>query len=349
MLQLADPWMALLLAALPAAAWRMFRRRRGPGMLYAPAGRLPPQAPSARIRAVAIARVFFLLGLALIAIALSRPRKLLGRYRVPVDGIAIQVVADVSGSMAGLDFSTPEELRAGIFRTRLDAVKEAFTDFIGRRPNDSIGLIAFGGYAVSLAPLTFDHDLLLHVLEDMEIPAGQYDREGRLLNPDEQMTAIGDALALACARLSETEAASRIVVLLSDGESNFGVIEPEEAIDIARAMNIRVYTIAVGGDGRAPILMRDHAGRPVLREVYIGMDTELLRRIAAATGGRSFEVGDAAAFEAALAEIDELETSPMEREIVERHAGKTAWPLAAGLLLIAASVTMRCALEGEPV
>lgn len=349
MWRLANPAMLLWLLALVVAGWFVYRRRPAPAMIYAPAARLPYLPVTARQVTVSVTRAVFLAGIALTIIALARPQRLHSRIKQRTEALAIQMVVDISGSMAGLDFSPPEAMTSGNFRTRLDVVKELFSDFVGRRPNDLIGLVTFGGYAVSRVPLTFDHDLLRHVLADVEIPGSEYDRQGRLLNPEDQMTAIGDALALACARLADTNIATRIIVFLSDGESNAGVIEPETGISIARSMGIRVYSVAVGTEGRVPFLGRDMMGRPVLQHAQIGMDRELLERMATETGGSYYPVEDPDALEQALSVIDQLETTPLEHTVFERHTEKMAWPLGLGLLLILAAASGRCACDGEIV
>lgn len=338
-------WLPLILLVL--VAWRIFRRRRGAATVYPLTSHLPPLPRSGRLIVMATTRFAFLAGSLLIIIALARPQVVHTRITQRPDNLAIQMVVDVSGSMAALDFASPEEIRDGEYHTRLDVVKEVFSDFIQGRPDDLIGLITFGGYAISRVPLTADHDLLRFILDDIAIPTDQTDREGRLLNPAEQMTALGDALALACARLADIDIASRVVVLLSDGESNFGIIEPDEATRIARAMQIRVYTIAVGTEDKVPFLGRDMAGRPAIQHAVIGLDSELLQRMADPTGGLAFHVSDPDGLTAAMSAIDKLETSPAEPLTLELYNEQMAWPLSLGLIFILMAITTRCVLDGE--
>ncbi len=349
MWQMADPEIFILIIPLTAAAWFVFRRRKpGCAMVYPPCGHLPPLPRSGRIMAANAARAGFVAGAALTIFALARPQTLGSRVIRQKEIVAIQMTVDVSGSMAGLDFSSPEMISSGDYLTRLDVVKKVFTEFVGKRPNDLIGLITFGGYATSLVPLTFDHQLLKHVLDDISIPSEQYDGHGLLLHPDEQMTAVGDALALACARFNDVDIASRIVVFLSDGESNFGIIEPAEAILIARNMGVRVYTIAVGTDNPVPFLAYDALGRGTVRHTAIAMDYDLLQRMAEETGGNYYHVKDTDSLEMAMRDIDILEKTPAEFEVFTRRNEKMAWPLTAGLFILLAAVTLSCALNGEP-
>ncbi len=337
-------WLFLLLAA---AVWRIFRFRAGTGTVYPPTGHLPRFSRSWRHALVAGSRIGFVTGIALLILALARPQRIESRIEETTESIAIFMVADVSGSMAGLDFATADAIRAGDVFTRLDAVKDMYSEFVRRRPHDAIGLITFGGYAVTRVPLTFDHELLQLVIDDVTIPGHEEPRMEALQNPAERMTAIGDALALACARLDETEIASRVVVFLSDGESNYGIIEPDEAIRMAATRGIRVHTIAVGTDGPVPFLDYDSLGRPVIREAVIGLDAELLQRMADITGGHSFHVEDPRGMEAALNAIDELETTTIEHQRTEHLLEVHAWLLGLGLLLLIPAITAHYGLSDE--
>ena len=156
-----------------------------------------------------------------------------------------------------------------------------------------------------------------------------------MTNQDEFLTAIGDALATACARIRAAETASRIVVLLSDGESNTGIIDPETATTLASELGIKVYTIGVGTTGEAPFRVRDVYGRERIRWAEVAMDEPLLRHIAQETGGRYFNVQDPDGLEDALTVIDELETTRVEREEYEQYNELFPRFLLPALLLVA--------------
>ena len=183
------------------------------------------------------------LGMALVIIALARPQHGQEEFRVRTEGIAIQMAIDRSGSMMAMDFELDGERV-----NRLEVVKQVFKDFvIGKgnlpgRPDDLIGLIAFGGYADGICPLTLDHGALLQILDTVKIAEEIRDRRGRLLNEgllqEERATAIGDAVALGVERLRNVEAKSKVLILLSDGENTAGAIEPEEAAKAAKAFDI---------------------------------------------------------------------------------------------------------------
>ncbi len=347
MWQLTEPSYLWILIVLPGAFWFVFRHGQGNGAVYPPTGNLPRLPRSLRHLATDIARIVFLTGIALLMVAMAGPQTRDIRVTERSEAIAIQMVVDVSGSMAGLDFASPETIHATPGSTRLDIAKKSFSEFVRRRPHDAIGLITFGGYAVSRVPLTFDHELLQRMIDDVHIPGSEYDHAGYLRRPEEQMTAIGDALALACARLENTEIVSRIVVFLSDGESNFGIVEPDDAIQLAKSMGIRVYTIAVGSDDKVPFLQHQPDGRTVILRMFVGLDTDLLQRIADTKGGRYFHADDAEGLEQAMAAIDAMETTVTEKQVVEHRAEKLHWPLTLGLLLLIGSISVRCGLDGR--
>ena len=192
------PLCFLLSVPLALAAWRMLRRGRRAGIKFAPVRRLPARTAGWRARVANLAPWFFLAGAALLIIAAARPRTSLARSSRSVDAIAIAMAVDVSGSMEALDF-TPRG--ASTEKTRLDVVKEMFAKFVEARPDDLIGLVTFGGFASTRVPLTADHEVLLHVLKGVKVPSLAYDANGRPVDQEEQMTAIGDGLATAIARL----------------------------------------------------------------------------------------------------------------------------------------------------
>ncbi len=344
-----DPSFLWLFILLAAATWHVFRRRAGTGTgtVYPPTGHLSRLPRSVRHVLVDLSRIAFVAGAALLILALARPQRLESHVEETTESIAIFMVADISGSMAGLDFASADAIRAGDHFTRLDAVKDVFSEFVRQRPHDAIGLITFGGYAVTRVPLTFDHNLLQHVIDDVTLSGYENQRTEFLQDPAERMTAIGDALALACARLEETEIPSRVVVLLSDGESNYGIIDPDKAIRIAVAHGIRVHTIAVGSEGPVPFLDYDPLGRPLIRQAVIGLDTELLRRMADTTAGHYFHVTDPEGMEAAINAIDDLETTTIEHRLREHYTEDHGWLLGLGLLLLILAVTVRCGVSGE--
>jgi Ca-activated chloride channel family protein len=268
--------------------------------------------------------------------AAARPRTTLTRNNRSVDAIAIEIVVDVSGSMEALDLSPK-----GTFSdTRLDVVKDMFAKFIEVRPDDLTGLVTFGGYASTRAPLTADHRALAHVLKGVEIPKNRVDANGRVIDQEETLTAIGDGLATGVARLVDAEPKTRIIILLSDGESNTGIITPEKAADAAAEMNIKVYTIGVGSSNRTPFRSKDVFGRDTIAYGDTTFNEEQLKSIARTTHGRYFSVRDNDGLKLALEEINKLETTKIDRQVYERYDEHFAPFLLWGAFMVACALTL---------
>lgn len=322
-------WLLLLLLALPAYWWFWLQPRRRTVLRYSAVGSLREVAGRWRghLRlALPILRTF---ALGSLIVAAARPQMPNESRQVRVEGIAIQMVIDVSSSMLDTDLA-----RRGTDETRLDVVKDVFRRFVlgnhelPGRHSDLIGIIRFARYPDSVCPLTLDRDALLDVLAETRT-VRWHDRLGMLRgDPDEDGTAIGDGLALAVERLKDLERTtgsgeqffieSRVVILLTDGENNAGMITPRQAGELAATYGIKVYTILAGSGQRMPFGPR----RPI--------DDADLKYIAEVTGGKYFRSDDRAGLEAIYAEIDRLErTETEEHSYVEW--GELAW----GWLLVA--------------
>ena len=338
------PLSFLLVLPLAAAAWRMLRRARRTGIKFAPVTRRPAKTAGWRAQVANLSPWIFLVGAALLVVAAARPRRALSHGQRSVDAIAIAMTVDISGSMEALDLTPESQLRAHDYVTRLDVVKKTFKEFIEKRPDDLIGLVTFGGYASSRAPLTADHEALLHVLKGVEVPSVTYDANGHPVDPDETMTAVGDGLATALARLKDAEPKSKIVILLSDGVSNTGVVEPDAAAAAAAKLGIRVYTIGVGTKARrTPFKARDMFGRTSIQYANISFDESQLKSIAQKTQARYFAVNDPKGLETALAEIDSLEKTTLDRTVYQRWNEHFAPFLLAGVALVLAAVSLQMA------
>ncbi len=336
----ANPWLLLLFLPLGFAAWRLLRRGRKRGIRFSAVARLPAPAAGWRARVAALTPFVLLAGLALLVLAAARPRTSLARERKSVDAIAIAMTVDVSGSMDALDL-TPKGERFSRQTTRLAVVKKLFAEFVEKRPDDLIGLVTFGGYAATRSPLTADHAALLNVLKGVEIPSVALDAQGRPISRDEQMTAIGDGLATALARLKDAKPKTKIAILLSDGVSNTGAVEPDEAAAAASKMGVKVYAIGVGTRARrTPIIGRDFFGREVVQYADMTFDEKQLRSIAKRTGGTYFAVNDRDSLEKALDEIDQLETTRLDADVFNRWREHFVPFLLAGTLLVLFAVSL---------
>lgn len=340
MFHFANPYFFFLLPTLAVAGWLVLRRRIRAGLTFSAVSALPTQRTTWRITVARLLPGMYLFALFLTIIALARPQTVLSRSHRSADMIAMEMVVDISGSMNALDLSvrTPTGTK---YRTRMDAVKETFADFVERRPDDLIGLVTFGGYAVTRVPLTADHEALQHVLGAVEVPREVY-IDGQVVNQEELLTAIGDALAMGCARLRDAEPVSRIIVLLTDGESNTGAITPDAGIKLASELGIKVYTIGIGTPGvsTAPFMAKDIFGRDTVRRVNVSLDERLLRRIAEETGGTYFNVRDPRGLKDAMEDIDDLETTRIERDIYTQYNELFPRFLYPALILLVAATSL---------
>lgn len=311
-LHLAHPWWLAGLAALPFFAWLRHRGARVGALTYS---RLPQPARGAwRIHLPFYLR---LAALALLFVALARPQTGFAWEESLTQGIDIEIVLDVSGSMGAEDFQP---------KNRLEVAKTVVKEFIAQRPADRIGLVVFSGAAMSRAPLTADREMLGFLIDSLA------------LNTLPDGTAIGVALANAAARLKEGEAKSKVVVLVTDGVNNVGAIDPMSAAAICQGLGIRVYTIGVGTRGRVPVPMpttNQLTGQTEVRRVMLDVevDEELLRRIAERTQGRFYKATDPEALRRVFAEIDELERTPLQIKQYVRYE-EAFLPWAAGSLAL---------------
>lgn len=242
-----------------------------------------------------IPTVFFLMAISLIVIALARPQRSNERVEQFTEGIDILLVMDISESMDLQDFSP----------NRLEAAKNTAIDFINGRFGDRIGMVIFAGEAYSLSPLTNDYELLTDLIS--EISFDMIEAKG---------TAIGSALAAGTNRLKESEIPSKVMILLSDGESNAGNVDPLFAAQLATAFDIKIYTIAVGKDGMVPY-GTDFFGRPQMVESYL--DETTLREIARIGGGEFYRASDDNSLKQIFERIDTLEKA----EILENRYKET--------------------------
>jgi Ca-activated chloride channel family protein len=283
---------------------------------------------SLRSRLVRLPAVLLSLATLALAVALAGPRTGDSVSEVKREGIAISMVVDRSGSMEARDF-----VRGDTSTSRLDVVKKIFRDFVlgggdfgAGRPDDLVGLATFARYADGLSPLTLDHGNLVAMLDQIETPTDQR----------EDGTAVGEGLALAVERLRRQEAASKIVILLTDGVNNAGDIEPLQAAELAAEFGIKVYTIGAGYTGFAPYPVRRPDGRTSLQRVPVEIDEVSLRRIAERTGGRYFHATDEKGLRDVVEEIGRLERSEIS-EIryleYEYHFATFVWIALISLML----------------
>lgn len=298
-LEFSDP--LFLLAGLLAPLVFIEVNRRSASVAFSSLSLVAGGRRSLRERLVWLPAALLAVATLALAVALAGPRTGNAVSQVEREGIAIAVVVDRSGSMEARDF-----VRGDTSTSRLDVVKRIFRDFVkgggnfgAGRPDDLIGIVAFARYADGLCPLTLDHGSAVAILDDIKTPE----------DPSEDGTAVGDGLALAVERLRRQQTASKVAILLTDGVSNAGDIEPREAAELAARFGIRVYTIGAGYNGFAPFPVRRADGRVSLQRVPVEIDEVTLRQIAEKTGGRYFHATDEAGLREVVAEIGQLERS----------------------------------------
>jgi Ca-activated chloride channel homolog len=296
-----------------------WRERHGAALLLPGAGRARPR-PTWRVRLRFLPVLLAASGITLAAVALARPQLGSLRQDVTTQGVDIVVALDVSGSMAAQDFQP---------RNRLNVAKEVVAEFVKRRTQDRIGLVVFSAKSLTKAPPTTDAAILLRQLEDVEL--------GML--PDG--TAIGSGLATSLTRLRRSKARSRVIVLVTDGANNTGEIDPSTATDLARAMEVRTYTVGVGHEGPVPmpIRARDPFTGQIVEQVIqteVEIDEELLRDIAKRTGGEFFRADAPETLRRIFDEIDRLEKSEIQLRAFRRYRELFhPWLVAAAFLLAA--------------
>ena len=306
----AHPIFLVGLIAVPLLAWAVWKkeRRTVPGLRYSATADAEALPKTLGTRLKGLPTWLSLLTLILALTALARPQRRDVTVERTAEGIDIMLVLDVSTSMTAEDF----------YPNRFEAAKVVGADFIEGRISDRIGLVVFAAQAYTQAPLTLDYPFLRRMLYEV--------RMGLI----EDGTAIGTALATATARLRDSEAESKVIILLTDGQNNRGEIDPTTAAEVAEALGVKIYAIGVGGEGGS-------AGGGIFGPFMQvpEVDEATLREVAGKTGGRYFRATDAEAIRSIYAAISELERTEIEEssyvDVDERYQW-FLWPAFAALL-----------------
>lgn len=309
------PQMLWALLILPlVAAWFIFRKKPRTAVLTVPV-LYSFGTKNIRVRLRPILVALRLAALAMLIIALARPQSTdVSKQTRGTEGIDIVMAVDVSSSMLARDLK-PD---------RLQALKKVAQDFVDNRPTDRIGLVIYAGESFAQVPLTTDHKIVKKALNDLRF------------NMLDDGTAIGMGLATAVNRIKDSEAISKVVILLSDGENNSGIIDPKTATQIAKEFNVKVYTIGVGTKGLAEMpVARDFRGNFVYDKVQVNLDEDLLKHIAAETNAKYFRATNNKSLANIYQEINKLERSKLEEltfyQYTEHFYKFVFWAL--GLLL----------------
>ncbi|MGB3082154.1 MAG: VWA domain-containing protein [Candidatus Omnitrophota bacterium] len=296
-MRFANPWVLILLVLVPLAVYlaKKFEFASQSSFRFSNRDLVRQLKPS--LRAVLSRNLMYMRAacLALLILAAARPQSFVEETKIYVEGIDIVLAIDTSTSMRAMDFEI-----GGKRVDRLYVVKRAVEDFIRKRINDRIGMVAFAALPYTVCPLTLDHDWLEKNLERVKI--------GMI----EDGTAIGSAISSSLNRLKDTDAGGKIIILLTDGINNAGKISPVVAAEAAKTLGVRIYTIGAGKRGLAPYPVQDMFGNEILRPVSVEIDEELLRKIADTTGGMYYRAIDTGSLKDIYREIDELEKVPIE-------------------------------------
>ncbi len=264
----------------------------------------------------------------LLIIVLARPQSMKNWEKNITEGIDIIITLDISGSMLARDFK-PD---------RLEASKDVAIEFISGRTNDRIGLIVFSGESFTQCPLTTDHKVLTNLFKDI--------RSGMI----EDGTAIGVGLANAIKRLKDSDAISKVIILLTDGVNNQGSIDPITAAEIAKTFRIRTYTVGVGSMGTAPYPVQNpYTGNIYYQNMPVEIDEETLQDIADITGGKYFRATNNEKLRQIYEEIDKLEKSRIDvKEYSRKQEKYLAFAIAAALLLLIEIILKNTILRNLP-
>lgn len=290
-LSFAQPYYFLLLLLLPLILWWQWKTKakQQPSFRLSTLQSISSLKPTLRLRFRPILILLRAMAFVALVVALARPQSSNVSESVDSDGIDIVLSIDVSGSMMAEDLKP----------NRIEAAKKVATDFVNKRANDRIGLVIFSGESFTQCPITIDHNIVKEQIEAM--------KSGML----QDGTAIGMGLATAVDRLRNSKAKSKIIILLTDGVNNTGLIDPSTALEIAKAYKLRVYCIGVGSRGEAPYPMQTPMGIQK-QMVPVEIDEALLKNISAQTGGKYFRATSNNSLSSIYKEIDQLEKSKVE-------------------------------------
>ncbi len=277
----------LLLLLIPLIGWYFWKMRKNQASVEMSSSQAfdAPKAVTAKVYLRHVPFVLRMIAIALVIVILARPQSTNSWQNSSTEGIDIMMAIDISSSMLAQDLRP----------NRLEAAKNVAAAFINGRPNDNIGLVVFSAESFTQCPLTTDHAILLNLFKNIQ--------SGMI----EDGTAIGLGLANAVSRIKDSQAKSKVIILLTDGSNNRGEIAPVTASEIAKTFGIRVYTIGVGTKGEAPYPFRLPGGMIQTQMIPVDIDEPTLKQIATTTGGQYFRATDNASLKEIYSEIDQME------------------------------------------
>jgi Ca-activated chloride channel family protein len=305
--------------------WYAHRKRQAAAIRFSNIKTLVRLRPSKTLFLRRLFQGLRLVSVALLMIAMARPQTGRTQTQVRTEGIDIVLVLDTSGSMQALDLDA--DRRISNRKNRLEVVRGVVEEFVKKRDNDQIGLVVFGAEAFTQCPLTLDHGIVATFLDTIEIGmAGD-------------ATAIGSALGTAVKRLKDSEAKSKVIILLTDGRSNAGSLSPKTAAVGAAALGVKVYTIGAGTRGKAPFIADSLFGKQVVYQ-DVEIDEKTLQEIAEKTGGSYFRAEDEAALTKIYEQIDELEKTEITMSSYMEYNEQFRWFVIPALVLLLLEVVL---------
>ncbi len=322
MFRFADPYYLLLLLVLPLMVWWHFRGRvRASGkIIYSDVSLLKKIKPSLKQRLRPLLFGLRVLAVTVIIFALARPQSSSKEEKVTTEGIDIVLAMDVSSSMLAEDFRP---------KNRIGAAKMVAKEFIKGRQNDRIGLVVFAGESFTQCPLTLDYGVIYTILDHLKVASKDWDG-----------TAIGMGLATAINRLKDSKAKSKVIILLTDGRNNRGQIDPITAARMAKAFNIRVYTIGTGTRGTAMYPIDDPLWGRRYVPMRVDIDENLLKQIAQITGGKYFRATSTEKLRQIYEEIGKMEKTKIQVKEYTRYQEYFVYFLTIGLILLLAELAL---------
>lgn len=316
-----DPWVLLLTVFVGLMILLARMRRADSTFIFSSKDLLTDIKPTFRLRFSKYLILFRAGAIILFIFALARPQTVLEGSKTVSEGVDIVLALDTSTSMLAEDF------RMGQTRVnRYDVVKEVVKEFIKKRKDDRIALVAFAARAYTVCPLTSDYSWLNENLDRVRV--------GMI----EDATAIGSAIATSVNRLRTSKTKSRVIILLTDGVSNAGTISPLVAAEAAKALKMKVYAICVGSKGLVPYPLKDMYGRTVYKNVPIEMDEEVLKKIADLTGAKYYLASDTETLRKIYDDINKLERSNIEHLGYREYEELFYFFLIPGLIILALEI-----------
>jgi Ca-activated chloride channel family protein len=321
--QFASPWLLVLVLIIPLLATRYFLNKKATlpaSIKYTKTSLMHGLPTSWRVKMRPLGFILRMFAITLAILALARPQFVQGRETISGEGVEIALALDISGSMASLDFEPSN---------RLDASKQVIGDFVAERQYDKLGLVVFASEAFNQSPLTLDHNMLNRSLDQVELATDLGIEDG---------TAIGLGIANAANMLANSDAESKVVILLTDGVNNSGQIDPLSAAEAAKALGIKVYTIGAARPGQVPVPVQG-TSQIVYQESTL--DEGTLMQVADITGGMYFRAEDTSGLREIYNEINAMEKSTVEVQVFNHYTELAVIFLIPAVLIILLEILLR--------